>query len=72
MKLKKIQSKKVAVIQYTGLSGEDVFNDKTAQLLIWLKDNNLDIASPPSFASYDPPWTLPFYRRNEVLIDVTN
>jgi hypothetical protein len=70
VKLKEITSKKVAVIQFSGLWDEDVFNKKVSELESWILENNLESISLPSFAGYDPPWTLPFLRRNEVLIDV--
>ena len=70
--LKQIPSKKVASIQFTGLRDEDIFNEKVSKLESWILENNLESVSLPSFAGYDPPWTLPFLRRNEVLIDVSN
>lgn len=70
--IKEISSNKVAVIQYSGLWDEHLFNEKSAQLKTWMIENNYDPDSLPRFAGYDPPWTLPFLRRNEVLIDVKN
>ena len=32
---------------------------------------NLTPQSPPTYAFYNPPWTLPFLRRNEVLIEIS-
>jgi hypothetical protein len=33
---------------------------------VYLKDKNYKIDGEPMFAFYDPPWTLPFLRRNEI------
>ena len=41
----------------------------TAQLLAAMRKRNLQAVSAPRLARYDPPWTLPFMRRNELLID---
>lgn len=68
--IKEVPSKKVASIEFTGLWDEDTFNEKASQLESWISENDLESISLPSFAGYDPPWTLPFLRRNEVLIDV--
>ena len=70
VQIKEIPSKLVASIQYTGLWDEETFNQKARLLQSWITENNLESLSSPSFAGYDPPWTLPFFRRNEVLIDV--
>jgi hypothetical protein len=70
--LKEISSKKVASIQFTSLWDENTFNEKVSELESWILENNYVSISLPSFAGYDPPWTLPFLRRNEVLIDVTH
>jgi hypothetical protein len=35
-----------------------------------LKARNLTPSGSPIIAQYDPPWTLPFLRRNEIMIPV--
>ena len=70
VRIKEIPPKLVSSIEYTGLWDEETFNEKTRLLESWIAENDLERLSSPSFAGYDPPWTLPFFRRNEVLIDV--
>ena len=36
----------------------------------WLEENGYQATSEPVMASYDPPWTLWFARRNEVQFEV--
>ena len=43
-------------------------NKKTVQKFI--KDNGLKSQSVPTYAFFNPPWTLPFLRRNEVMIEI--
>lgn len=70
VKLAKVDGKKVAVIQYSGFWSEENMQDKTSELNEWISSNNLISLSEPRWAGYNPPWTIPFFRRNEVLIDV--
>jgi hypothetical protein len=35
-----------------------------------MEKKNLKAEGEPVFAYYDPPWTLPFMRRNEVMLRV--
>lgn len=41
---------------------------KTADLLAWLDSKGVVPAGKPELARHNPPWTLPFLRRNEVMV----
>ena len=70
VKLSRQPQKRVAVIRYSGSWDEYAIDEKTIQLKQWIAANGLTPASEPRWAGYNPPWTLPFLRRNEVMIDV--
>jgi hypothetical protein len=67
--LRKIPASNYAVIRFSGLAGEDKTATKTAELLAWLKAKAITPIGKPELARYNPPWTLPFLRRNEVMIE---
>ena len=68
--IKEITGKKVAVIQYSGRLSELGIEEKSEELKNWLAKQGYQAISPSRSAAYDPPWTLPFFRRNEVHIDI--
>ena len=70
VRLAVVAGKKVAVIQYSGFWSEQNMQEKTSELKDWMSANNLMPSSEPRWAGYNPPWTIPFLRRNEVMIDV--
>lgn len=72
IRLVEVQPKLVAVLRYSGLLNESDFRDNSARLFDWILTNQLESLSLPRVAGYDPPWTLPFLRRNEVMIDVSS
>jgi hypothetical protein len=37
-----------------------------------LRDNDVESTGPPTAWFFDPPWTLPFRRRNEIAIPVNS
>jgi predicted transcriptional regulator len=65
-----IGEKKVAVLRFSGLVNEEKIAKKTLELTQWMVSKNLRPLSDPELARYNPPWTLPFLRRNEILIEV--
>ncbi|MCH8493239.1 MAG: heme-binding protein [Idiomarina sp.] len=68
VQIRQIPAKKYAVIRFSGFAGERKATEKTADLLVWMQENNLTPSGNPEVARYDPPWRLPFFRRNEVMI----
>lgn len=68
VKLREVPAQRMAVVRFSGLSGEGKVKDKTAELLAWVRAEGLEPAGEPQLARYDPPWTLPFLRRNEVMV----
>jgi len=70
VRLAEVAGKTVAVIRFSGFWSEESMQDKTSALNEWISANNLTPSSEPRWAGYNPPWTIPFLRRNEVMIDV--
>jgi hypothetical protein len=68
--IQEIPAKKVAVLQYSGSLSEQGIKEKSEELKSWLGKQGYKAISPSRSAAYDPPWTLPFLRRNEVHIDI--
>ena len=56
------------VIKFSGLAGSEKVADKTLELQSWMQKQNLTVIGAPELARYNPPWTLPFMRRNEIMI----
>lgn len=67
--LREVPQRHYAVIRFSGLAGGKKRAQKTAELVDWLDKKGLKANGPPELARYDPPWTLPFLRRNEVMIE---
>lgn len=59
-----------AVLRFSGDRSPQAVAERTDELRKTLGDNNIEPAGDPVAWFYDPPWTLPFRRRNEVAIPV--
>lgn len=68
VKIRQVEGAKYAVIRFSGLAGKAKADRKTAELIKWLKSRNILATGKPELARYNPPWTLPFMRRNEMMI----
>jgi hypothetical protein len=62
--------KRYAVVRFSGSSNEAALSGKTTELRAFLVSRRLTALGPPVIALYDPPWTLPFMKRNEVWLEV--
>jgi hypothetical protein len=68
--LKEIAGKRFAVIRFSGLPKRDSLEKQTKELKAFIQEKNLHSISEPAYAFFNPPWTLPFLRRNEVMIEI--
>jgi hypothetical protein len=68
VRLREIPAQRMAVVRFSGFAGEEKVRERTNDLLEWLRTEGLKAAGAPQLARYDPPWTLPFLRRNEVMV----
>ncbi len=70
VELRQAPARTAAVISYSGLNGEAKVQAKTEELKAWIAARQWEPLGPPQLARYDPPWTLPPWRRNEIHIEV--
>jgi hypothetical protein len=70
VKIRELPAEKKAVIIFSGFYNDEKVKEKTQALRDWMNIKNLKPIGEPQFARYNPPWTLPFMRRNEVMIRV--
>jgi DNA gyrase inhibitor GyrI len=70
VQLRALSPARVAVVRFSGLAREDDVAAKTAELMNLVKAHHLNSIEVPSLAQYNPPWTLWFLRRNEVMVPV--
>ena len=70
VQLRQIPAVKRAVVSFSGFYNENKVAERTLELEEWMKTKQLQATGAPKFARYNPPWTLPFMRRNEIMIDV--
>lgn len=70
VKLREIPGKFFAVNRYTGFNNQARVQAKTDELSAWIQRKNFKTLGSPQLSRYDPPWTLPMFRRNEIMVEV--
>jgi len=68
--LKHLAAKRFAAIRFSGSARDASLRRHTERLSDFIREKGLRPLSPPAFAFYNPPWTLPFLRRNEIMIEI--
>ena len=68
VKIVQVPAQTYGVIKFSGLAGSKKVAKKTETLKSWMQTQKLVITGTPELARYNPPWTLPFMRRNEVMM----
>jgi hypothetical protein len=70
VRLRALPPARVGVVRFNGLARSDDVAARTHALDQWIAAKHLRATGAPSLAQYDPPWTLWFMRRNEIMIPV--
>lgn len=59
-----------AVLTYSGFNFLSNVQTRTNELMAWIKSKKMETSGSPQLARYNPPWTLPMWRRNEIMLEV--
>lgn len=70
IKLRQVPARRIAAVRYSGVWSEAKYQLHKEKLENWLRENKLTAVGEPVWARYNPPFTLWFMRRNEILIPV--
>jgi len=68
VKLVAVPSERFAAIRFSGLAGDETIARYKQLLFDRLAEQALKSRGEVVMAFYNPPWTLPFLRRNEILV----
>lgn len=65
-----LPARRFAVIRFSGLADNESIKLHTDELEAYIVAEKLNPIGGTVLAFYNPPWTIPFLRRNEVMIEV--
>lgn len=68
VRLVDVPGERVAVLQFSGIASPTAISSRTEALLATLREHGIETAGERMMWFYDPPWTIPFLRRNEVVV----
>jgi effector-binding domain-containing protein len=63
-------AKRLAVIRFSGLASDENIEQHTQELRNYIITQKWEPLGSAVLAFYNPPWTLPFLRRNEIMIEI--
>ena len=70
VRLHAVPPARMAVLRFSGRVNPAMAETRTQELLAQVQTRRLRAVGPVSLAQYDPPWTLGFARRNEVMVEI--
>ena len=70
VQLKRITNKKFATISFSGFNSDENITLNENLLKNYLIKNKMVSNNFPIYAFYNPPWTLPMFRRNEIMFEI--
>jgi hypothetical protein len=70
VKLIELESMTAAVLVFSGSTGDEAVSTRTGELMTAIQNTKWRVSGAATAFFYNPPWTLPFFRRNEVAAPV--
>lgn len=70
--LAEIPARRVAVVKFSGVLSGPAQVEPQARLAAWATAQGLSHAGDWRAAGYNPPWTIPALRRNEIMVTLTD
>lgn len=68
--VKDVGERKYGVVKFSGVATEEVVKEKVGKLRDDLEKDGFKVVGDWLLARYNPPWTLPMLRTNEVMVPV--
>jgi len=72
VKLIELEPMTAAVLRFSGSITDEAVSNRTTELMAAIQNTKWRASGAPTAYFYNPPWTLPFLRRNEVAIPVSD
>jgi len=70
VKLVELEPMTATVLAFSWSTGDKPVSIRTTELMAAIQNTKWRVSGPPTAFFYNPPWTLPFLRRNEVAAPV--
>lgn len=70
VELRTVPKHEVVAVRFSGFTTQASMQEQTDRLRAWAQARNLKLSPTAQVARYDDPFTLPWNRRNEILIDL--
>jgi hypothetical protein len=68
--IKQVPGAKVAAIRFSGFAEPNQLRENEAKLRSYLSQQGIEPTGEATYAFYDGPFTLPMFRRNEVMLEL--
>jgi len=70
IRIRRIEPRTAAVLTFSGLVSASKVEKRERELLGLLQRDGIEVAGSPYLARYNGPFTLPFLRRNEIIVPI--
>ncbi|MDC0399682.1 heme-binding protein [Alphaproteobacteria bacterium] len=70
VKINEVPAQRFITIRFSGSNSNDNIRKNESALFNYITQNKINVTGEPKYAFYNPPWTLPFMRRNEIMVQL--